>query len=397
MVDWIPVVSQLKSGVQAIFGDFEGARKTQETFVDTCPIVSQTKSFGQWIVDDSEGAKETQMKFVGNVSNIVDGVPVVGHVKGVVHYACGDKDGGDNAMKSASRTVGVIGGGAVGGLLGGPVGAVAGGISGGALLDGITTGVDSAVHDEYRPSGQVAAVTNMIKGEATVGDIFDSTAGLTFDGISGYGSGKAAIKFQETQNTSQVYRVAGKAEVEKSVNAGKFVKTQVSQSGEYWVSESTEHTTPYYKSRTFEGKAAMKGKIPNKAYSKIKSELIDQTGSKARQMRLASEGKGPANIFNVERLENHPKGKVSIGIKGETNFKVFNEHVHGVREIHPDSWKYKNSFNRGVCRYGKSAVGTVIHSKEDFDDESEEDDDDEGDDDCQGDDFVGSSIIAISN
>ena len=25
-------------------------------------------------------------------------------------------------------------------------------------MDGITTGVDSAVHNEYRPSGQVAAV-----------------------------------------------------------------------------------------------------------------------------------------------------------------------------------------------------------------------------------------------
>ena len=39
-------------------------------------------------------------------------------------------------------------------------------------MDCITTGVDSAVHNEYRPSGQVAAVTNIVKGEAIVLEMF---------------------------------------------------------------------------------------------------------------------------------------------------------------------------------------------------------------------------------
>ena len=60
------------------------------------------------------------------------GVPIVGHIKGGIHYACGDKDGGDNAMKAASRTIGVVGGGAVG-ILGGPAGMIAGGVAGGNL------------------------------------------------------------------------------------------------------------------------------------------------------------------------------------------------------------------------------------------------------------------------
>eukprot|EP00969_Alexandrium_andersonii_P193816 8561506-Alexandrium_andersonii.AAC.1 len=60
------------------------------------------------------------------------------------HYACNDKDGGDKAMKSASRTVGVVGGGVAGLCAGGPVGAVIGGVAGGAAMHGITTGVDSA-------------------------------------------------------------------------------------------------------------------------------------------------------------------------------------------------------------------------------------------------------------
>lgn len=40
-VNSIPIVSQIKSFVQWIFGDSDGAKKTQEDFVQECPIVSQ--------------------------------------------------------------------------------------------------------------------------------------------------------------------------------------------------------------------------------------------------------------------------------------------------------------------------------------------------------------------
>ena len=233
-VDSVPVVSQTKSAVQAIAGDTKGARETQMNFLNTCPVVSQGKSFVHWCDGDNEAARKTQLKFVKGVSDFADGVPVVGHVKGGIHYACGDEEGGDNAMKSASRSVGVIGGGIAGGLVGGPVGAVAGGIAGGAAMDGITTGVDSLVHDEYRPSGQVAAVTNMVNGNASVGDYFDSVVGVGFDGFSGYGAGKSAMKFRDTGRKFQLYRVAGQEEVnkakqasEKHVNSWKYTREVV--------------------------------------------------------------------------------------------------------------------------------------------------------------------------
>ena len=222
-VDSVPVASQLKSGVQAIAGDTKGARETQENFLDTCPVVSQGKSFVYWWVGDNEAARKTQLKFLKGVGDFLDGVPVVGHAKGGIHYAFGDKDGGDNAMKSASRTVGVIIGGAAGGLGGGPVGAFAGGIAGGAALDGITTGVDSAVHNEYRPAGQVAAVTKIVNRKASVGDVFDSAAGLVFDGFSGHGFGKTAMEFRVTGRKFQLYRVAGQEEVNKAKQAFEHV------------------------------------------------------------------------------------------------------------------------------------------------------------------------------
>lgn len=51
-VDSIPVISQVKSAVQAIAGDTAGAKKTQENFLNGCPVVSQVKSLVQVIGHD---------------------------------------------------------------------------------------------------------------------------------------------------------------------------------------------------------------------------------------------------------------------------------------------------------------------------------------------------------
>ena len=357
-VNSIPVVSQAKSAVQAVAGDTKGAKEPQRDFLDTCPVVSQGTSFYHWWYADNDAARETQVKFGRSTSDCANGVPVVGHIKGGIHYACGDKDGGDNAMKSASRSTGVFIGGAVGGLVAGPFGAITGGVTGGAALDGITTGVDSAVHGEYRPAGQVAAVTSMIEGNATVGDVFDSAVGVAFDGVTGYIAGKAAVNLRDARNNVKLYRVADKAEVSESVKAGKLVKSQAANGGEVWMSESSKHTVPYYESRPSDGKSVMKVEVPRDVYSKMKADMIPQESSRAVQMTRAAEGKGPANIFNTERLQNHPKSKVNIGIKGKANMEIFNQHVQGVEGIQPESLQYKSS---GVHRYGRRAAGSVLH------------------------------------
>lgn len=81
-VDWIPGVSQLKSAVQLITGDVEGAARTQENFAKECPVVSQVTSAVQVIAGDTDGALETQKRCLGTINNVANGIPVVGHVKG---------------------------------------------------------------------------------------------------------------------------------------------------------------------------------------------------------------------------------------------------------------------------------------------------------------------------
>ena len=99
MADAFPIVSQTMSLVQWISGDSEGAKRTQEIFSRQCPIISQARSAVEAISGDPDAALATQMECLNFASNFVDAVPVVGHIKGGCHYAWGDTEGGDNAMK----------------------------------------------------------------------------------------------------------------------------------------------------------------------------------------------------------------------------------------------------------------------------------------------------------
>ena len=126
------------------------------------------------------------------LSGVADGLPLVGHIKGGIHYAVGDKEGGEQAMKAASRTTGVIGGGVGGFFVGGPVGAVAGGVSGGVAMDGITTGIESAIEGEYKPNGILKGIDDSInaKGGKKAGHIFDTVLIPAGDALVGYGVGR---------------------------------------------------------------------------------------------------------------------------------------------------------------------------------------------------------------
>ena len=60
-VDSIPVVSQAKSLVQVIQGDTEGARATQENFLETGVLVSQAYSAGLAIGGQTNEAMRVQV------------------------------------------------------------------------------------------------------------------------------------------------------------------------------------------------------------------------------------------------------------------------------------------------------------------------------------------------
>lgn len=72
MVDWMPLVSQLKSFVQLMHGDEAGARQTQETFSRQMPIVSQVRSIVEAASGNNDAARQSQLDFVQNLGNVMD-------------------------------------------------------------------------------------------------------------------------------------------------------------------------------------------------------------------------------------------------------------------------------------------------------------------------------------
>ncbi|PIC54233.1 hypothetical protein B9Z55_003568 [Caenorhabditis nigoni] len=190
-VNTLPGVSQVKSLVQLVAGDKEGALATQEQFVHECPVFSQVVSLGYWLKGDNKNAKETQIRCLKNLSNFADGIPVIGHIKGVIHHIAGDHEGGSKALAAATRTTAVMLAGATGFVIGGPAGAFAGGVGAGGGFDAAVTLVSSLREEKYKPEGIFATAQEAIDNPS-VGAFFDLIASPVFDGLAGCEGGKIA-------------------------------------------------------------------------------------------------------------------------------------------------------------------------------------------------------------
>ena len=83
-------ISQVKSLVQAVAGDMEGAKKTQEQFLRTGLIASQVNSAVVAIQGDHEEARKIQEEFGEETVVILEGTPIIGHAMSAGYAAGGD-------------------------------------------------------------------------------------------------------------------------------------------------------------------------------------------------------------------------------------------------------------------------------------------------------------------
>lgn len=107
-VDWMPGVSQLKSLGQAIAGDTDGARRTQQNYLKTAPVVSQLNSLGHAIAGKSGDAKKIQEDFynahvIDNKENVVKGMSVFGKLTGGTAGGMAAKVGTSAILNSLPR------------------------------------------------------------------------------------------------------------------------------------------------------------------------------------------------------------------------------------------------------------------------------------------------------
>lgn len=221
----IPVVSQVKSTIQLVTGDAKGAAETQEKFFHEAIGVSQITAVAYAISGNEKKAEETLERGLTTLSNTADGIPVVGHAKGLVHYAMGDDEKGDRAMMASTRTAAVVGGGAGGFLLGGPVGAVAAGVASGNAFD-ITHSVATDT-----PQGYYAAAEEFMKNPSA-GALIDVVLVPVGDGIAGYQGGQLAKSIKSAANSSKAADLraqadAALAKAESMAESAKFNSGQL--------------------------------------------------------------------------------------------------------------------------------------------------------------------------
>lgn len=191
-MDAIPVLSQTKSLVQFICGQREKAKQTQVNFSRQCPVVSQVRSMVEAASGDREAAKETQKECGNFLLTLLNGFPIVGHIKGGIHYVAGDPEGGDAAIKAASHTSAVMAGGAIGFLMGGPFGAVAVGIGSGAAMDATITAVETQMKGRLHPYGFLEPFAD----PKDAGKWCDAAARIVFDGFVGHATGHMVQQLQ---------------------------------------------------------------------------------------------------------------------------------------------------------------------------------------------------------
>ena len=175
-----------------------------ETFHTKTPTVSH-------LLAGDDKLAETSWE-EGNSS--LNALPVVGQTKKLGHYVCGDIEGGNKAMKAATRTTAMIGGGASGFLVVGPAGAVAGGVSVGAEWDLVV----SAANDGKEING----IAKIIENPQNVDSYFVAGLSVFGDGLAGYSGGNAGPS--ETAVGGKADQATGGGEAGSAVASEKLAK-----------------------------------------------------------------------------------------------------------------------------------------------------------------------------
>lgn len=103
------IFGPIKAACQAGCGKRDEAKETMKTFKETNPVVLGVR--GCYHMAKPGGykkGKELGKRGLKNTAaiceGVVNGMPLVGHAKGAYHYARGDTERGDKAMKSSSRS-----------------------------------------------------------------------------------------------------------------------------------------------------------------------------------------------------------------------------------------------------------------------------------------------------
>lgn len=196
----------------------EDAGNTWVEYSERSLIAAPIRAAVHGIDGDGEEAKRVLKKMGKSTEQVIDSTPVVGHAKGVCHYIAGDTEHGNDCMKGATRSLAVVGVGAVTGGIGG--GFVAGGLAGvttGVAYDGVVTVAESAAKKEHCPYGIMSSIDRAIESERK-GDLhglWDSTVNVMYNVAGDFVTGGTAAQSAKELNKASKQRKAMREKIGK--------------------------------------------------------------------------------------------------------------------------------------------------------------------------------------
>lgn len=102
------ITSPIKITCQLATGNFEGASETTKDVIVTTPVISHVAAGVVKIGGNDEAAAQLWHDSNRNLNSITNSIPLVGHTKGLLHYACNDVEGGQEAIQSANRSTAAV-------------------------------------------------------------------------------------------------------------------------------------------------------------------------------------------------------------------------------------------------------------------------------------------------
>lgn len=206
------------------------ARNSWVEYTERNLIAATVRAFVHSARGNEMEADRVLRKMGNSVVEIIDNTPVIGHAKGIVHYAIGDTERGHDCMKGATRVLVVAGAGALTGGVG--AGVVAGGLAGvssGIAYDGTVSFIQVA--NKGKAYGIMASIESAAEAAVNNDDYgFISSAiniGYTLVGdfAAGASAAKAAKKLNKASKQRKVLKKAmGKKRARDTVKTAKRFK-----------------------------------------------------------------------------------------------------------------------------------------------------------------------------
>ena len=100
--DSVPIISQIKSLVQVINGDLEGAKETQKKFLRTNPFSSPWVQVHYRAKGNEDEALKVAEEFANSTLESADGMSFVDHVVGLGFLINGDHERGETVLKGTT-------------------------------------------------------------------------------------------------------------------------------------------------------------------------------------------------------------------------------------------------------------------------------------------------------